>query len=82
MGRGHGLGGAVDGGYRDVYSTWWVIVSASSRARDRKVVLVLTENIGAENRQVDVFHGDFAHLRQVDGHLSGLQMEEAGLIDN
>lgn len=72
----------MDGSNRDVYGTGGVVVSASRRACDRKIVFILTEHIGVENGQVDVFHGDFAHLWQVDGHLSGLQMQEAGLIDH
>lgn len=79
---GHGLGRAVNGGNRDVDSTGWVVISATSGTRDRQVIFILTKDIGTKDRQIDVVHGDLTHFWQVDGHLSGLQMEEAGLIDN
>lgn len=72
----------MDGGNRDVDSAGWVVISATSRACYRQVIFILTEDIGAEDRQVDVVHGDLTHLWQIDGHLSGLQMEEACLIDD
>ncbi len=82
MGRGHGLGRTMDGGNRDVDSAGRVVIGTTSRACDRQVIFILTEDVGVEDRQVDVVHGDFTHLWQVDGHLSGLQMEEACLIDD
>lgn len=72
MGGGHGLGGTMDGGNRYVDSAGRVVICATSRARDGQVVFILTEDIGAEDGQIDVVHGDFTHLWQVDGHLSGL----------
>ena len=72
----------MDGGDRDVDSAGWVVISATSRTCDRQVIFIFTEDVGAEDRQIDVVHGDLAHLWQVDGHLSGLQMEEARLIDD
>lgn len=69
-------------GNRNVNSAWGVIISTTSRACDRQIIFILTEDIGAEDRQVDVIHRNLAHLWQVDGHLSGLEMEEACLVDN
>lgn len=69
-------------GYRDVDSAWWVVVSTTSRACYRQIIFIFTEDVGAENRQIDVVHGDFTHLWEVDGHLPGLQMKEACLIDD
>lgn len=82
MSGGHGLGGTVDGGNGDVDSAGRVVVRTTSRACDRQIVFVLAEDVGAEDGHVDVVHGDLAHLWEVDGHLSGLQMEEACLVDN
>lgn len=82
MGRGHGLGWAMDGSNGDVDSAGRVVVRATSGARDRQVIFIFTEDIWAKNRQVDIVHGDLAHLWQVDGHLSGLQMEETRLVDD
>lgn len=72
----------MDGGNRDVNSAGWVVLSATSRACDRQIIFIFTEDIGAEDGQIDIVHGDLTHLWEVDGHLSGLQMEEAGLIDD
>lgn len=72
----------MDGGNRDVNSAGWVVLSATSRACDRQIIFIFTEDVGAEDRQIDIVHGDLTHLWEVDGHLSGLQMEEAGLIDD
>lgn len=72
----------MNGGDGNVNSAGGVIISPTSRACDRQVIFILTEDIGAENGQVDVIHGNLAHLWQVDGHLSGLKMEEARLVDN
>jgi len=62
----------MDGGNRYVDSAGRVVIGATSRACDRQVVFILTEDIGAEDRQIDVVHGDFTHFWQVDGHLPGL----------
>lgn len=72
----------MDGGNRDVDSAGRVVICATSRACDRQVIFIFTEDVGAEDGQIDVIHGDFSHLWKVDGHLSGLQMEEARLIDD
>lgn len=72
----------MDGGNRDVDSAGRVVVSTTSRACGRQIIFIFTEDVGAENRQIDVVHGDLAHLWKVDGHLSGLQMEKACLIDD
>lgn len=72
----------MDGGNRDVNSAGWVVLSATSRACDRQIIFIFTEDVWAEDRQIDIVHGDLTHLWEVDGHLSGLQMEEAGLIDD
>lgn len=73
----------MDGGDGDVDSAGRVLVLGhTGGARSRKVVLVLTEDVGTKDGQVDVVHGDLAHLWQVDGHLPGLQMEEARLVDD
>lgn len=69
-------------GNRDVYSAGRVIVSTTSRACDRQIIFIFTEDIRAEDGEIDVVHGDLPHLWEVDGHLSGLQMEEACLIDD
>lgn len=82
LSRGHSLGRTVDGGNRDVDSTGWVVISATSRACDRQVIFIFTEDIWAKDRKIDVIHRDLTHLWQVNGHLSGLQMEEACLIDD
>lgn len=52
----------MDGGNRDVDSAGRVVVSATSRACDRQVIFILTEDVGAEDRQVDVVHRDLTHL--------------------
>ena len=75
MGRGHGLGRAVDGCDWDVNGARRVVVGDPRGPCDRKVILILTEDVGAEDRQVDVVYGDLPHLRQVDGHLPGLQVQ-------
>lgn len=72
----------MDGGNRDVDSAGRVVVGHARGPGDRQVILVLTEDVGAEHRQVDVVHGDLTHLRQVDGHLSGLQVEQTCLVDH
>lgn len=72
----------MDGGNGDVDSAGRVVVRTTSRACDRQIVFILAEDVGAEDGHVDVVHGDLAHLWEVDGHLSGLQMEEACLVDN
>lgn len=82
LGRGHGLGWTMDGGNRDVDGAGRVVIGAPSGAGHRQVIFILTEDVGAEDGQIDVVHGDLTHLWQVDGHLSGLQMEEACLIDD
>lgn len=72
----------MDWGNRDVDSAGRVVVSTTSRACDRQIIFIFTEDVGAEDGQIDVVHGNFAHLWEVDSHLSGLQMEEARLIDD
>lgn len=72
----------MDGGNRDVDSAGRVVVGTTSRACNREVIFIFTEDVGAEDGQIDVVHGDLTHLWQVDGHLSRLQMEEACLIDD
>lgn len=80
--RGHGLGRAVDWGNRDVDGAGWVVIGATSGTCDRQVIFILTEDIRTKDGQIDVVHGDLTHFWQVDGHLSGLQMEEACLVDD
>lgn len=46
----------MNGGNRYVDGARRVVVSTAGRACDRQVVLVFTEDIGAEDRQVDVVH--------------------------
>lgn len=72
----------MNGGYRYVDGARRVVVSTASRACDRQIVLVFTEDIGAEDGQIDVIQGDLTHLWEVDGHLPRLQMKEACLIDH
>lgn len=72
----------MNGGYRYVDGARRVVVSTASRARDRQIVLIFTEDIGAEDGQVDAVHGDLTHLWEVDGHLPRLQMKEACLVDD
>lgn len=82
MSRGHGLGRTMDGGNWDVDSARRVVVSTTSRACDRQIIFIFAKDVRAEDRHVDVVHGDLTHLWEVDGHLSRLQMEEACLIDD
>ena len=82
MSRRHGLCRAMNGGDGDVNSAGRVVSSATSRACDRQVIFILTEDIGTEDGKIYVVHGDLTHLWQVYGHLSGLQMEEARLVDD
>lgn len=72
----------MNGGYRYVDGARRVVVSTARGACDRQIVLVFTEDIGAEDRQIDVVHGNLSHLWEVDGHLPRLQMEEACLIND
>lgn len=72
----------MNGGYRYVDGARRVVVSTASRACDWQIVLIFTEDIGAEDGQVDAVHGDLTHLWEVDGHLPRLQMKEARLIDD
>ena len=72
----------MDGGDGDVDAAGRVVDVGDGGARSREVILVLTEDVGTEYREVDVVHGDLADLRQVDGHLARLQVEEAGLVDD
>lgn len=65
----------MDGSNRDVDSAGWVVISTTSRACDRQIIFIFTEDVGVEDGQIDVVHGDLTHLWEVDGHLSGLQME-------
>ncbi|TNN46542.1 hypothetical protein EYF80_043264 [Liparis tanakae] len=39
-------------------------MDGGNRAGDRQVVFILTEDVGAEDRQIDVVHGDFTHFWQ------------------
>lgn len=82
MGRGHRLGRTMNGGYWYVDGARRVVIGTASRACDRQIVLVFTEDIGAEDRQIDIVHRYLTHLREVDGHLPRLQMKEACLIDD
>lgn len=72
----------MDGGDGDVYCAGWVVIGNARGASDRKVIFILAEDVGAEDGEVDVVHGDLTHLWQVDGHLSGLQVEQTGLVDD
>lgn len=72
----------MNGGDGDVDGARRVVVGAASGARDGQVVLIFTEDVGAEDGQVDAVHGDLTHLWEVDGHLPRLQMEEARLVDD
>ena len=72
----------MDGGDGDVDTAGRVVDVGDGGARSREVVLVLAEDVGTEDREVDVVHGDLADLGQVDGHLARLQVEEAGLVDD
>lgn len=72
----------MNGGYGYVDGARRVVVSTASRACDGQIVLIFTEDVGAEDGQIDVVHGDLAHLWEVDGHLPRLQMKEACLIDD
>lgn len=72
----------MNGSNRDVDSARGIVISTPCRPRNRQVILILTKDVGTEDGQIDVIQGDLAHLWQVDGHLSRLQMEEARLVDD
>ena len=65
----------MDGSNRDVDSAGWVVISTTSRSCDRQIIFIFAEDVGVEDGQIDVVHGDLTHLWEVDSHLSGLQME-------
>lgn len=72
----------MDWGNGNVDCAGRVVIDTTSRACDRQVIFIFAEDVGAKDGHVDVVYGDLAHLWEVDGHLSGLQMEEACLVDN
>lgn len=72
----------MDGGNWDVDGAWRVVIGDPRGPGDGEVILILAEDVRAEDGQVDVVYGDLPHLRQVDGHLSGLQVEQTGLVDD
>lgn len=47
-----------------------------------QIILILAEDAGVEHGEAHEVMRDLPDLWQVDGHLSWLQMKQAGLVDD